>query len=280
MSAPVRPAAGFAALRAKRFGAGQRPALRRLRFLLLALSLASASVEANIYGFVDEHGVAHLATEKLDARYKLFSRTPGLESAGGAGAGKPEQLLRQLSEHPNLRKFEPWLQAASKDFSVDSALLKAVMAVESGFDPAAVSPKGAIGLMQVMPATAERYGLRGDGKRTLAEKLADPETNIRLGARYLRDLQRSFPGQPHLVLASYNAGEGAVQQYGGTVPPYPETQDYVRLVTQIYRLYRPTVVLPRLPARLGSKIGDRNGRLYLTLPGQRGTATGSVAGAD
>jgi soluble lytic murein transglycosylase-like protein len=130
------------------------------------------------------------------------------------------------------------LKVASNEFSVEPALLKAVMAAESGFNPGAISPKGAIGLMQVMPATAERYGLQGDRNKSIEQKLADPETNIRLGARYLRDLSRRFPNQQELVLASYNAGEGAVQQYKNQIPPYPETRNYVQLVTQFYQLYQ------------------------------------------
>ena len=83
--------------------------------------------------------------------------------------------------------------------------------------------------MQVMPLTAERYGLLGDKNKSLEKKLRDPKTNIRLGARYLADLFKLFPRQPSLVLASYNAGEGAVQQYNNKIPPYPETRGYVQL---------------------------------------------------
>jgi soluble lytic murein transglycosylase-like protein len=153
-------------------------------------------------------------TEKIDARYQLFMRGKQFDSSEVSPVGpvKPE-LARYLSQHPNLKKFEPLLKVASNEFAVEPALLKAVMAAESGFNPGAISPKGAIGLMQVMPATAERYGLQGDRNKSIEQKLADPETNIRLGARYLRDLSRRFPNQQELVLASYNAGEGAVQQY-------------------------------------------------------------------
>ncbi len=232
----------------------------------LALSLVSASAQASIYGYVDAQGVAHLATEKIDARYKLFARGDVLHpSASPAISAERRELLRYLSRHPNLKKFEPLLKAAGSEFAVDSALLKAVMAAESGFDPDATSPKGAIGLMQVMPATAERYGLRGDDRKTLEEKLTDPKTNIRLGARYLRDLQRMFPDQQDLVLASYNAGEGAVQKYNNTIPPYPETRNYVQLVTQIYRWYRPEATTPRLKANIVST-GVKSKRLSLTIP--------------
>jgi transketolase N-terminal domain/subunit len=185
--------------------------------LMLGLGLVSASACANIYGYIDEQGAAHFATEKIDARYQLFMRGKQFDSSEVSPVGpvKPE-LARYLSQHPNLKKFEPLLKVASNEFAVEPALLKAVMAAESGFNPGAISPKGAIGLMQVMPATAERYGLQGDRNKSIEQKLADPETNIRLGARYLRDLSRRFPNQQQLVLASYNAGEGAVLLHCGT----------------------------------------------------------------
>ena len=154
---------------------------------------------------------------------------------------------------------------AAHDYAVELPLLKAVMAAESGFNPGAVSPKGAVGLMQVMPATAERYGLQADKRRSVSDKLADPKTNIRLGARYLRDLMRLFPDQLALVLASYNAGEGAVQKYRNRVPPYPETQNYVKLVTQFYQLYKPAV-----------QAGSGSGRVTLTIPGRGNLPTRSV----
>jgi soluble lytic murein transglycosylase-like protein len=90
-----------------------------------------------------------------------------------------------------------------------------------------------------MPATAERYGLRGDKKRSINQKLTDPGINIRLAARYLSDLEKMFPQNPELVIASYNAGEGAVQKYDNHIPPFPETRNYVQLVSQFYQLYAP-----------------------------------------
>ncbi len=120
--------------------------------------------------------------------------------------------------------------------------------------------------MQLMPATAERYGLQGDLKKTVADKLTDPKTNIRLGARYLRDLMRLFPDQMALVLASYNAGEGAVQKHRNRVPPYPETQNYVKLVTQFYHLYKPAPAAP-------GKAAESSGRIFLTIPGRANLPT-------
>lgn len=246
--------------------------------LSIALSVAASNALASVYGFVDEHGVAHFATEKLDSRYKLFLQSGQFLAPEVAGTGSATPaLLRHLANHPNLRKFEPLLKLASDEFAVDSTLLKAIMAAESGFDPEAVSPKGAIGLMQVMPATAERYGLQGDKSRSIEQKLADPETNIRLGARYLRDLRRMFPHQQELVLASYNAGEGAVQQYGNQIPPYPETRNYVQLVTQIYQLYQPRVATRRLPATVSTGRGYNARRIYMTIPGRRNLPEAALA---
>lgn len=257
--------------------------MRLSQFLaVLAMGVTASSAHADIYGYIDAEGIGHFSGEKLDERYQLFMRgdravdAPQLMQAPPA-AGKTS-LFNYLSQHPNLKKYEPLLDQAAKEFGLDPALLKAVMAAESGFNPAAVSPKGAVGLMQVMPATAQRYGLQADKKKSVAQKLTDPKTNIRLGARYLRDLHKMFPAKPDLVLASYNAGEGAVQKYKNTIPPYPETRNYVQVVTEFYRLYKPAA--PRL-AIAGGKHLDASGgsgdddtyspakRIRITIPGRR-----------
>lgn len=235
----------------------------------MALACATQVARADIYGYIDADGNAHFATDKLDERYRLFMRGDGAFDSRELTAPAPqatpaEGLQRYLSQHPNLKRFEPLLAQAAQEFAVELPLLKAVMAAESGFNPDAVSPRGAIGLMQVMPATAERYGLQGDQRKSLTDKLFDPKTNIRLAARYLRDLMRLFPDQPALVLASYNAGEGAVQKYRNSIPPYPETRNYVKLVTQFYQLYNP---VPAAPAKAGQPAGAGN-RVTLTLPGR------------
>lgn len=237
----------------------------------MALACATQLARADIYGYIDADGNAHFATEKLDERYQLFMRGDGpfdtselttpLPQAAPGGA-----LQRYLSQHPNLKKYEPLMSQAAREFSVELPLLKAVMAAESGFNPQAVSPRGAIGLMQVMPATAERYGLQGDQHKSLVDKLTDPKTNIRLGARYLRDLMRLFPDQLALVLASYNAGEGTVQKYRNSIPPYPETRNYVKLVTQFYQLYSPA------PAKAEKQAGGTN-RVTMTIPGRANLPT-------
>jgi soluble lytic murein transglycosylase-like protein len=225
--------------------------------LALFLCFASASSRAEVYGYIDEQGVARFSAEKLDDRYQLLTKGNrfGMLTLGGDGSAR-SALKERLLAHPNLKLYEPLLKAASVEFAVDLALLKAVMAAESGFDPDAVSPKGAVGLMQIMPATAERYGLAGDGKRPVAEKLRDPKLNIRIGARYLADLLKLYPRQLPLVLASYNAGEGAVQQYGNTVPPYDETRVYVDWVQALHQAYRSQALM----AARGVKVERAPGR--------------------
>lgn len=130
-------------------------------------------------------------------------------------------------------RFDGLIAAAARRFDHDVGLLRAIVHVESRFNPNAVSPKGAIGLMQVMPQTA-----RGIGVRAPETALFDPETNLLAGAHYLRQLLDRFPDRPDLAIAAYNAGEGAVMRYRRQIPPYPETQSYVRQVQAEYLRYR------------------------------------------
>ncbi len=247
----------------------------RIAALIVCWSLGFASTHAlaDIYGYTDAQGIAHFSTEKLDERYQLFFRgDKPFDSSAVAARGTvaiDPALVRYLAAHPSLKKFELLMQQAGKEFSIEPALLKAVMAAESGFNPDAVSPKGAVGLMQIMPATAERYGLRHDKAKSIAEKLADPKTNIRIGARYLRDLHKLFPNQPQLILASYNAGEGAVKKYQNTIPPYPETRNYVQIVSQFYRLYKPAA--GRTGAAVFSSPSADSKRIFMTIPGRHNT---------
>lgn len=248
----------------------KRPLLSSL--LLLALML-SATARADIYGYIDENGEGHFATEKLDARYKLFQHSGQVFDSNKLGSAEATednspQLARYLTQHPNLKKYEPLVNQAAQEFAVEPALLKAVMAAESGFNPNAVSPKGAIGLMQLMPATAMRYGLQADRKKNIQQKLTDPKTNIWLAARYLSDLGKLFDGKLDLVAASYNAGEGAVQKYNNAIPPYPETRSYVEIVTRIYKMYKPASDANPIGAPMLASSGNviAPSRIHMIIP--------------
>lgn len=203
--------------------------------LLWVLSLPA---HADVWAYIDEKGTAHFAAEPIDARYQLFFR--GKPPSGDNGAtGTPRavtvptaqpKLIAWFEVAPGFRSVKHLLREAASTHGVDYELLKALIATESGFDAAAVSPRGAVGLMQVMPATAGRFGVSADRRTSIEQKLADPATNIHAGASYLGYLLRLFPGQLELALAAYNAGEGAVARAGRRVPAYPETQDYVAKV--------------------------------------------------
>ncbi len=218
--------------------------------LLLCLSLPA---RADVWGFVDEKGVAHFASERVDDRYELFFRNAEtFDTSLDAPVSEPEpmrapaitpiapsKLLAFFEVSPSFKLVRQHLRDASSDHNIDFELLQALIATESGFDVGAVSPKGAIGLMQIMPATARRYGVEGDRKHALEKKLTDPKINIKTGTRYLRDLINMFPGQLELALAAYNAGEGAVQRAGNRIPNYKETQNYVKTVMQLYSVLKP-----------------------------------------
>ena len=152
-------------------------------------------------------------------------------AAAGASAPKPIALAPSLVR----KRFHAEIATAAQNAGVDPALVHAVIGVESAYREQAVSPKGAVGLMQVMPDTGRRYGV---------ENLTMPSQNIRAGTRYLSDLMRMFNGDLNLVLAAYNAGENAVMRHGRRVPPYPETLRYVPRVLQQYNALRETTSAP------------------------------------
>ena len=244
--------------------------MRKLLAALVSVFGLLPLAHADIYGFVDDKGVAHFAAERIDERYQLFFRggqgfdtSEGLQATAPAAAAAPQpRLLAYIESAPGYRQVRNHLREASITHGIDYELLQALIATESGFDIDAVSPKGAIGLMQVMPATAERYGVAGDRKRSVDQKLVDPRTNIRTGSRYLSDLIRLFPGQLELALAAYNAGEGAVQRAGNRIPNYPETRNYVKTVMQLYALLKPAapVAKGRTPNRVHMELGGAVGR--------------------
>ena len=257
--------------------------------LLLAgagwLALAPAAY-ADLWAYVDEFGVTHFAAEALDERYKLFFRgdlydssKPGLQPHSSAAAGLSARTRTQsfFEVSPRYKSVRPHLQKAAEKTGVDYDLIKAVIAVESGFDAEAVSPKGAVGLMQLMPATAERFGVAANKNRSMQQQLSDPAVNIPAGARYLSYLMNLFPGRLDLVLAAYNAGEGAVNKYGKSVPPYKETLNYVKAVTGIYEQLQAANPLAGRVASASARGGRSSGiggaagsRIRMTLPAAPG----------
>ncbi len=214
---------------------------------LVACSLQAADARGELWAYVDEQGHSHIANRQLDARYQLFFKgattldVPSApdERTRAAAALAGTRLYQRATDPGVTRPFERQIETAARQNGLDPALVKAVVAVESAFDPLALSDKGAIGLMQVLPETGARYGVIGDSRRSTLQKLLDPATNLRIGTRYLRDLLARFANDLSLALAAYNAGAGAVETHDNSVPPFAETRDYVKLVQQVYALYRP-----------------------------------------
>lgn len=178
-------------------------------------------------------GVSVVTHQDLDAalegkarQHTLFPETPDLEAQ-----------RRVLNELP----FGNAMSIAAERHEVDPFLVAAVVEAESGFRPKAVSPRGAVGLMQVLPATGSSLGARN---------LSDPHVNLDAGSRYLRRLLRDYDGNLELALAAYNAGPAAVQRYGG-VPPFRETREYVRRVLRLYQKHQRSID-PFVPLVAGS----------------------------
>lgn len=212
---------------------------------LAAACLAAPAARAEVWAFVDAGGRAHFAAQPLDARYELFFRGEGQAPAASPTPRAVQvptaasRLLAWFEIAPGYRAVQHELHEAARASGIDADLLKALVATESGFDARAVSPRGAVGLMQVMPATAERWGVRPCDGRPVDARLREPALNLRVGTRHLRHLLDQFAGRLDLALAAYNAGEAAVMRAGRAVPPIRETQDYVTTVMQLYAMLRP-----------------------------------------
>ncbi len=176
--------------------------------LILLGGLVSEARASSLYRWEDGDGVAHFTNAPTDARFRRV----------GALSGTAQGWLR-LPEAVHTRYRDDIREVAMRH-GVAADLVEAVIRVESAFNPRAVSNKGAQGLMQLMPRTALALGVRN---------AFDPRENIDGGVRHLRYLLERYPGNTSLALAAYNAGEKAVDYYGG-IPPYPETQQYVRKI--------------------------------------------------
>lgn len=196
---------------------------------LLALLACAGPAAADIFSFRDERGVVHFTNmPNGDRRFKLIRK----EDTGGSGAasiGAPRVAQLFMPSQADILRFSSMIERASKTHGVDSALVHAVITAESGYNPVATSRAGAKGLMQLMPDTAARYGVRN---------IVDPQENINGGVRYLRDLITMFNGNLELAVAAYNAGENAVIRHGNRIPPYAETVHYVPKVLGFYRKFQ------------------------------------------
>ncbi len=191
-----------------------------LLFLSIVLLLTlSASSHADIWKRVDKRGHVHFSNRHMGPGSVLVTRSRKKSSQRRISALHPSALKKQYS---------PLIETTARRYEMDKDLIHAVVKAESDYNPRAVSSKGAVGLMQLMPATARRFGVTDR---------RDPAQNLSGGIRYLRFLMGHF-NNVSLALAAYNAGEGAVKKYGNKIPPYPETRNYVRKVIRFYKELR------------------------------------------
>lgn len=191
----------------------------------LACGLATQA-SAEIYSFTDENGVMHFSNIPTDERYVPLTmpRADVKKTIAGSSNG--------LAEPRSKAQYGEIIEEIARTYGLESALLHAVVSVESAYRVTAVSKKGAGGLMQLMPETAQRYGVTDR---------FDPVQSLHGGARYLSDLLKMFNGDMKLTLAAYNAGENNVIKYGNQIPPFQETRAYVPKVMELYRKYQGTL---------------------------------------
>ncbi|MFC1560626.1 transglycosylase SLT domain-containing protein [Pseudomonadota bacterium] len=186
------------------------------------LICAPAAV-AEIYRYVDSNGTVHLTDRPPHDGYELIQ------------IKRKKTLMSRINfrdKEANRKRFSGKIAEVADRYQVPEALLHAVITIESVYDPDAISRAGAVGLMQLMPATARRYGVYNR---------RNPTANLNGGTRYLKDLLIRFDNDIELALAGYNAGETAVEKYGNQIPPYDETQEYVRKVLKLYSQQSPAL---------------------------------------
>src|ERR1700690_1463463 len=192
---------------------------KTLIFLGMMLGAASAGAHSKIYTYLDSDGVRHYTDVPDDNRYKLLTFTS--HDITQSGDHYDPAVLARATQYDSI------IEKAAVSASVEPNLLRAVIVVESGFNSRAGSKRGAVGLMQLMPATASRFGVSNP---------YDPRQNIHGGAQYLKFLINRFGQNVRLGLAAYNAGEEAVDRNGGQIPPFTETMAYVPRVLRIYQM--------------------------------------------
>jgi len=198
--------------------------------MFLALALRPAPSDPALTVVKQVRRFHFLLPGDLDAAASATPRRFEVFPRGGTTAEERRRFLRDLP-------FGSAMAVAAERHHVDGLLVAAIVETESGFSPDRVSPQGAVGLMQVLPSTGEDYGV---------QNLLDPRVNLDVGSRYLGELITDFRGNLELAVAAYNAGPGAVERYGG-VPPYRETQDYVKRVLTLYGRHHRTAGAGRNP---------------------------------
>jgi len=199
--------------------------MKRLGSLLLVLSLVFWAVpsDAGIYKYEDERGVIHFTNCPRDPQFKLYIRDSKEDPSLPGSRSATPYIIKDTTNYDAL------ITEFCQKYQVDFALIKAIIRAESGFNPIAVSRKGARGLMQLMPETASRVNVANP---------FNPRENIEGGVRHFKYLLSLFNNDLKLSLAAYNAGENLVSQLGA-IPPYRETIDYVQKVMDFYQSYKP-----------------------------------------
>jgi soluble lytic murein transglycosylase-like protein len=192
-----------------------------MKFAIILLTLlASDQVLADIYKFVDSDGRVYYTDEPRHSLYKRIIQTKIQKNYP-----KYESLNVRAYTGAKKRQFMDLINQAANRHQVDANLVHAVIQTESAYNSNAISSAGAVGLMQLMPDTARRFGV---------VDRHDPDQNVDGGTRYLRHLIDMFNPNLDLAVAAYNAGENAVIKYNNSIPPYPETQNYVKQVLALY----------------------------------------------
>jgi hypothetical protein len=196
--------------------------------VIAAVLALRGDASADIFHYTDADGVVHFTNLRSgDPRFKVYLKgdaagAPGMRRGLGIHVPPSDREIARFT------RYDEWIHDAAALYQIPEQLVRAVIKVESDYDPRAVSVSGARGLMQLMPDTADRLQVRD---------IDDPRENIFGGVRYLRILANTFNGDLELTVAGYNAGEGAVMTHGG-IPPYAQTRDYVVKVSRYYRRYR------------------------------------------
>ena len=214
--------------------------LKPLCLAILGLVGSWCHAQGRVYVSVDDLGLksyTDVVSNRKPGSHLLQFNNPNVRLSTSE---KLEFSRQRIDQAPKLSAaLSAKAVSVARAHALPPSLLLAVMHAESHFDPTALSSAGAVGLMQIMPLTGQRYGVHTD--------LAEPGINLEVGARYLRDLLLRFGGNISLTLAAYNAGEGAVARYRGQIPPFAETQAYVPKVIGLMAYYRTSPILNRRP---------------------------------